>query len=303
MDEAFVSRRSEALGRPDAGLKLIDPAAGLRRLIDPSFVKRRSNRSSERHERIRRPHSRYSGLLPGSFLGFLHRRWIMVSETGMDSGLPAAPSRGHRQGRIRLYLRATRARPLCRHDSFGCDRPACCGSPWAFSWPPGGRFPWASSPGGVSGCQNCFSAPRSMPLRAVPGISWLPLALVWFGIGMKTTVFLVALAAFFPIYLNAAAGARQVNPLLYQAGAMMGVGQDPGNVRHPDPGRHAPHHHRPAAGAGHFLGLPGTRGTDRGPQRPGSRHHGRPHARDASISSSSASSSSPCLGQSSDLIS
>lgn len=60
-------------------------------------------------------------------------------------------------------------------------------------------------------------------LRAVPGISWLPLAMVWFGIGIKTTVFLVALAAFFPIYLNAAAGARQVNPLLLQAGAMMGV--------------------------------------------------------------------------------
>jgi len=60
-------------------------------------------------------------------------------------------------------------------------------------------------------------------LRAVPGISWLPLALVWFGIGMRTTVFLVALAAFFPIYINTAAGARNVSPILYQAGAMMGV--------------------------------------------------------------------------------
>jgi sulfonate transport system permease protein len=60
-------------------------------------------------------------------------------------------------------------------------------------------------------------------LRAVPGISWLPLAMIWFGIGIKTTIFLVALAAFFPIYLNAAAGARQISPLLLQAGAMMGV--------------------------------------------------------------------------------
>jgi len=60
-------------------------------------------------------------------------------------------------------------------------------------------------------------------LRAVPGISWLPLALVWFGIGLKTTVFLVGLAAFFPIYLNAASGVRQVSPVLLQAGAMMGV--------------------------------------------------------------------------------
>jgi NitT/TauT family transport system permease protein len=60
-------------------------------------------------------------------------------------------------------------------------------------------------------------------LRAVPGICWLPLAMVWFGIGMRTTVFLIALAAFFPVYLNAAAGARQIDPLLLQAGAMMGV--------------------------------------------------------------------------------
>ena len=60
-------------------------------------------------------------------------------------------------------------------------------------------------------------------LRAVPGITWLPLAMVWFGIGLKTTVFLVSLAAFFPIYLNAATGASQVNPLLLRAGAMMGV--------------------------------------------------------------------------------
>jgi sulfonate transport system permease protein len=62
-------------------------------------------------------------------------------------------------------------------------------------------------------------------VRAVPGICWLPLSLVWFGIGMKTTVFLVSLAAFFPIYLNAAAGARAVPPMLLQAGAMMGVGR------------------------------------------------------------------------------
>lgn len=60
-------------------------------------------------------------------------------------------------------------------------------------------------------------------LRAVPGICWLPLALIWFGIGIGTTVFLVALAAFFPIYQNALTGARLVAPIYYQAGAMLGV--------------------------------------------------------------------------------
>jgi NitT/TauT family transport system permease protein len=71
-------------------------------------------------------------------------------------------------------------------------------------------------------CQRLLSTPVNA-LRAVPGICWLPLALVWFGIGLKTTVFLVALAAFFPIYLNTASGIRQVNPILLEAGAMMGI--------------------------------------------------------------------------------
>ena len=60
-------------------------------------------------------------------------------------------------------------------------------------------------------------------LRAVPGICWLPLALIWFGIGIKTTVFLVAMAAFLPIYQNALTGAQLVAPIYYQAGAMLGV--------------------------------------------------------------------------------
>jgi len=80
----------------------------------------------------------------------------------------------------------------------------------------------------LSGRLSCAQQVLGMflnALRAVPGICWLPLALVWFGIGIKTTVFLIAMAAFFPIYLNAEAGARQVNPVILQAGAMLGVGR------------------------------------------------------------------------------
>ncbi len=61
-------------------------------------------------------------------------------------------------------------------------------------------------------------------VRTVPGICWLPLTLVWFGVGRGATIFLVALAAFFPVYLNAADGARRINPLLYRSGAMLGIG-------------------------------------------------------------------------------
>jgi sulfonate transport system permease protein len=60
-------------------------------------------------------------------------------------------------------------------------------------------------------------------VRTVPGIGWLPVAMVWFGFGERTTVFLISLAAFFPIYLNAAIGASRVPAVLLQAGRMMGA--------------------------------------------------------------------------------
>lgn len=60
-------------------------------------------------------------------------------------------------------------------------------------------------------------------IRAIPGIGWLPLAIVWFGIGTKTTVFLIALAGFFPIYVNSAQGARHVRPIWKRAALMLGA--------------------------------------------------------------------------------
>jgi NitT/TauT family transport system permease protein len=60
-------------------------------------------------------------------------------------------------------------------------------------------------------------------LRAVPGIGWLPVALVWFGVGQKTAVFLIALAAFFPVYINVCAGAAKVPEIYIKSAKMMGA--------------------------------------------------------------------------------
>ena len=68
-------------------------------------------------------------------------------------------------------------------------------------------------------------------IRAVPGICWLPLALVWFGIGFKTTVFLIFLAAFFPIYINSMAGVATVPSTYIRAGMMLGLSRM-GLLRH-----------------------------------------------------------------------
>ncbi len=68
-----------------------------------------------------------------------------------------------------------------------------------------------------------FIDPTVHLIRSVPGIGWLPLAMVWFGVGESTTLFLIALAAFFPIYINAAQGASAISPLLLRAGRMLGA--------------------------------------------------------------------------------
>lgn len=60
-------------------------------------------------------------------------------------------------------------------------------------------------------------------LRMVPGIGWLPIAMVWFGVGNSTTIFLISLAAFFPVYLNTAQGVRHVPEKVIQAGRMLGA--------------------------------------------------------------------------------
>lgn len=43
-------------------------------------------------------------------------------------------------------------------------------------------------------------------LRPIPPIAWIPIGILWFGIGDATSYFITAIAAFFPIFLNAFAG-------------------------------------------------------------------------------------------------
>lgn len=65
-------------------------------------------------------------------------------------------------------------------------------------------------------------------VRPVPVTAWAPLSLLIIGFGDRSTVFLVFLAAFFPVLLNTIAGVRQVPPRLLEAAAMLGT--RPGQV-------------------------------------------------------------------------
>jgi ABC-type nitrate/sulfonate/bicarbonate transport system permease component len=60
-------------------------------------------------------------------------------------------------------------------------------------------------------------------IRPIPPLAWIPLSILWFGIGDTQIVYIIFLAAFFPIVLNAMAGARDVDSYLVRAGLSLGA--------------------------------------------------------------------------------
>ncbi len=57
----------------------------------------------------------------------------------------------------------------------------------------------------------------------IPGIAWIPLAILWFGLSDAAVIFVVFVTAFFPLYYAADAGARQINPVLIDAARCFGA--------------------------------------------------------------------------------
>ena len=60
-------------------------------------------------------------------------------------------------------------------------------------------------------------------LRAIPIIGWLPLSLVFFGLGIRSAIFLVSLGVVFPVILNTMAGVRGTQVSLLRVGQMAGA--------------------------------------------------------------------------------
>ncbi|MDQ1829704.1 MULTISPECIES: ABC transporter permease [Massilia] len=62
-------------------------------------------------------------------------------------------------------------------------------------------------------------------LRPIPPIAYIPLAILWFGLGNPPAVFLIALGAFFPVLINTIAGVRQVDGIYLRAARNLGASQ------------------------------------------------------------------------------
>jgi NitT/TauT family transport system permease protein len=67
--------------------------------------------------------------------------------------------------------------------------------------------------------------PLLQVLRPIPPIAYIPLAILWFGLGNAPAVFLIALGAFFPVLMNTIAGVRQVDGIYVRAARNLGVSQ------------------------------------------------------------------------------
>jgi NitT/TauT family transport system permease protein len=69
---------------------------------------------------------------------------------------------------------------------------------------------------------ECFN-PVMQIVRPISPLAWTPLAILWFGAGTLTPVFLIFLASFFPIIVSTMNGVRNVPPMFRNAGRNFGL--------------------------------------------------------------------------------
>lgn len=76
---------------------------------------------------------------------------------------------------------------------------------------------------GLLKCGEIVLEPPIELLRSIPPISMISAALLWFGIGASLSVFIIAWACFFPLYINTVAGAKRIEVRFIQAARSLGA--------------------------------------------------------------------------------
>src|SRR5512140_2280895 len=65
--------------------------------------------------------------------------------------------------------------------------------------------------------------PVFLLIRPIPPLAWIPLAIVWLGLGDAAKVLVIWFAAFVPVVINSYSGVRTIEPHLIEAARMLGV--------------------------------------------------------------------------------
>lgn len=61
--------------------------------------------------------------------------------------------------------------------------------------------------------------------RPIPPLAWIPLAVIWLGLGFASTIFIVFLGAFFPILLNTIYGVKSVDKSTVEFAQTLGASE------------------------------------------------------------------------------
>ncbi len=76
---------------------------------------------------------------------------------------------------------------------------------------------------GLSRRVEALLDPTFQAIRAIPSLAWVPLLLLWLGIDESPKITLIAIGAFFPVYLNFVAGIQNVDRKLVEVGGIYGL--------------------------------------------------------------------------------
>src|SRR6185436_9855405 len=70
---------------------------------------------------------------------------------------------------------------------------------------------------------EAFINPVFLLIRPIPPLAWIPLAIVWLGLGDAAKIMVIFFAAFVPSVINSFTGVRQIDRPIFEAAAMLGV--------------------------------------------------------------------------------
>ncbi len=70
-----------------------------------------------------------------------------------------------------------------------------------------------------------FVLPLASALMPIPSLAWVPVFILWFGLGNTVAILIVFYASLFPMLLNVWSGVRAVNPIWLRAAGAMGANE------------------------------------------------------------------------------
>jgi taurine transport system permease protein len=76
---------------------------------------------------------------------------------------------------------------------------------------------------GASRVAEAFINPIFLMLRPIPPLAWIPLAIVWLGLGDAAKMMVIFVSAFVPSVINSYTGVRQIDKPIFEAAAMLDV--------------------------------------------------------------------------------